>query len=160
MMAFGQLVYHRCNGNARNATPSMASQHRKHRGYRTQALVAQWLKQWYPAAESTGAGRQGEDITGVPFSIECKARSDFQPLAWIKQAESNKNGKIAFVVSRCNTQGEDASQYLAFMRLGDLMNILQDRAPNNEPTRCQQCGSWMIENAICHTCQQGGISLA
>ena len=26
MMAFGQLVYHRCNGNARNAIPSMAKQ--------------------------------------------------------------------------------------------------------------------------------------
>ena len=134
----------------------MASQHRKHRGYRTQALVAQWLKQWYPAAESTGAGRQGEDITGVPFSIECKARSDFQPLAWIKQAEAYKRDNIAFVVSRCNGQGEDASQYLAFMRLGDLMNILQDRAPNNEPTRCTMCGSWI--NTMCRTCQIGGIN--
>ena len=74
--------------------------HRKHRGYKTQAVVASWLKQWYPCAESTGAGRQGEDITGVPFSIEVKARSDFSPLAWIKQAETNKGGKLAFVVSR------------------------------------------------------------
>jgi hypothetical protein len=159
MKAFGQLVYHRCNGNARNAIPSMANQ-RKYRGYRTQAVVASWLRQWYPYAESTGAGRQGEDITGIPFSIEVKARSDFSPLAWIKQAESNKGGKLAFVVSRCNGQGENAEEYLAFMRLGDLMNILNDRAPNNEPTRCKQCGSWMISNAICHTCQQGGISLA
>lgn len=132
--------------------------HRKNRGYKTQAVVAAWLKQWYPYAESTGAGRQGEDITGIPFSIEVKARSDFSPLAWIKQAEAYKRDNIAFVVSRCNGQGEDASQYLAFMRLGDLMNILQNRAPNNEPTRCKQCGGWMIENAICHTCQIGGIN--
>lgn len=136
----------------------MASQHRKHRGYRTQKVVAEWLKQWYPAAESTGAGRKGEDITGVPFSIEIKARSDFSPLQWIKQAESNKNGKIAFVVSRCNGQAERAEEYLAFMRLGDLMNLLQERAPNNDPSRCQQCGSWMITNTICHTCQIGGIN--
>ena len=134
--------------------------HRKHRGYKTQKVVADWLKQWYPYAESTGAGRQGEDITGVPFSIEVKARSDFQPLAWIKQAEAYKRDNIAFVVSRCNGQGEDASQYLAFMRLGDLMTILQERTQNNEPTRCKQCGGWMIENSICHTCHQGGISLA
>jgi hypothetical protein len=134
--------------------------HRKNRGYKTQRVVADWLKQWYPYAESTGAGRQGEDITGIPFSIEVKARSDFSPLAWLKQSESNKGDKLAFVVSRCNGQGENAEEYLAFMRLGVLMNILQDRAPNNEPTRCKQCGSWMIENAICHTCQQGGISLA
>jgi hypothetical protein len=134
----------------------MASQHRKHRGYRTQALLAQWLKQWYPAAESTGAGRNGEDITGVPFSIECKARSDFNPLQWLKQAESNSKNKVSFVVSRCNGQGEDASQYLAFMRLGDLMNILQTYAANQEPKRCTQCGSWI--NTLCRTCQIGGIN--
>ena len=136
----------------------MASQHRKHRGYRTQKVVAEWLKQWYPNAESTGAGRQGEDITGVPFSIEVKARSDFAPLQWIKQAETNKNDRITFVVSRCNGQAERAEEYLAFMRLGDLMNLLQERAPNNDPSRCQQCGSWMITNTICHTCQIGGIN--
>ena len=155
MMAFGQLVYHRCNGNARNATPSMAN-HRKHRGYKTQRVVADWLKQWYPYAESTGAGRQGEDITGIPFSIEVKARSDFQPLAWIKQAETNKGGKLAFVVSRCNGQGENAEEYLAFMRLGDLMNILQTYAANQEPQRCKQCGSWI--NTMCRTCQIAGIN--
>jgi len=132
--------------------------HRKHRGYKTQAVVAEWLKQWYPYAESTGAGRQGEDITGVPFSIEVKARSDFSPLAWIKQAETNRGNKLAFVVSRRNGQGEDASQYLAFMRLGDLMTILQQHTQNDEPTRCKQCGGWMIENALCHTCQMGGIN--
>ena len=135
---------------------SMVSQHRKHRGYRTQRIVAEWLKQWYPYALPVGAGSQGEDITGVPFSIEVKARSDFSPLAWIKQAETNKADKLAFVVSRCNGQGEDVAQYLAFMRLGDLMNILQTYAANSEPSRCQQCGSWM--NTMCRTCQIGGIN--
>jgi len=130
--------------------------HRKNRGYKTQAVVASWLKQWYPYAESTGAGRQGEDITGIPFSIEVKARSDFSPLAWIKQAEINKCGKIAFVVSRCNGQGENAGEYLAFMRLGDLMNILQTYAATDEPKRCTQCGSWI--NTMCRTCQIGGIN--
>lgn len=138
--------------------PLMASQHRKHRGMRTQKVVAEWLKQWYPNAESSGSGRSGEDITGVPFSIEIKARSQFSPLAWIKQAESNKGDKLAFVVSRCNGQAERAEEYLAFMRLGDLMNLLQEHAPNNNPSRCQQCGSWMIQNTICHTCQIGGIN--
>ena len=138
----------------------MTSQHRKHRGYRTQRVIAEWLQQWYPYALPVASGNNGSDITGIPYAIEVKARSDFSPLAWIKQAESNKGDKLSFVVSRCNGQGENAEEYLAFMRLGDLMKILQDRAPNNEPTRCKQCGGWMIENAICHTCQQGGISLA
>jgi len=152
MIQCESLVYSQSNGNARNVALSMAN-HRKHRGYKTQSIVAAWLKQWYPYAESTGAGRQGEDITGIPFSIEIKARSDFQPLAWIKQAESNKGGKLAFVVSRCNGQGENAGEYLAFMRLGDLMSILQEKAPNNEPDRCKQCGSWLISGTDCRTCQ-------
>ena len=65
----------------------MASQHRKHRGYRTQKCVAEYLKRWFPYAESAGAGRQGSDILGVPFDIEVKARNDksFQPKAWLDQ---------------------------------------------------------------------------
>jgi len=155
MIQCESLVYSQSNGNARNVALLMAN-HRKHRGYKTQSVVAAWLKQWYPYAESTGAGRQGEDITGIPFSIEVKARSDFSPLAWIKQAESNKGGKLAFVVSRCNGQGENAEEYLAFMRLGDLMNILQTYAANQEPQRCKQCGSWI--NTMCRTCQIAGIN--
>ena len=44
----------------------MPSQSRKHRGYRTQKLVAEYLaKRGFPFAESTGAGRSGTDITGT-----------------------------------------------------------------------------------------------
>ena len=44
----------------------MTSQSRKHRGYRSQKVVAMYLAEnGFPFAESTGAGRSGADITGV-----------------------------------------------------------------------------------------------
>ncbi len=136
--------------------PSMASQHRKHRGYRTQRVIAQWLQQWYPHALPVGSGAQGEDITGIPWSVEVKARSDWNPLAWTKQAEKNANDKLPFVIQRCNGQGEDVGSYLAIIRLDRLVALLNERSANIEPTRCTQCGSWM--NTMCRTCQIGGIN--
>jgi hypothetical protein len=140
-------------GHARDATQSMAN-HRKHRGYRTQKVIADYLKQFWAYADTAGAGRQGEDILNIPtLSIEVKARSDFQPLAWIKQAESNSNGKTPLVISRCNGQGEDAGEYLVFGRMKDLMPILAAAAPTDKPVRCLECGSWTFEGKDCNTCR-------
>ena len=45
---------------------------RKRRGAATQNLTAQWFAaHGWPHAESTGAGRQGSDITGIP-GLACK----------------------------------------------------------------------------------------
>lgn len=140
-------------GTARSATQSMAN-HRKHRGYRTQKVLADYLKQWFPYADTAGAGRQGEDILNVPtISIEVKARSDFQPLAWIKQAQTNAAGKLPMVIMRCNGQGEDAGEYLAFVKVKDIMPILADLVPTEEITRCTGCGSWMFMKGNCLICQ-------
>jgi len=141
------------HGLAKSVIQSMAN-HRKTRGYRTQKVIADYLKQWFPYADTAGAGRQGEDILNVPsISIEVKARADFQPLAWIKQAESNANGKLPMVIMRCNGQGEDAGQYLAFVKLKDIMPILADLIPTEEITRCTGCGAWMFMKGSCLICQ-------
>lgn len=140
-------------GLVRDAIQSMAN-HRKHRGYRTQKVIADYLKQWFPYADTAGAGRQGEDILNVPtISIEVKARADFQPLAWIKQAESNAAGKLPMVIMRCNGQGEDVGEYLAFVKVKDIMPILADLVPTQEITRCTGCGSWIFKEGSCKTCQ-------
>jgi len=133
----------------------LMANHRKHRGYRTQKVLADYLKQWFPYADTAGAGRQGEDILNIPtVSIEVKARSDFQPLAWIKQSESNANGKLPMVIMRCNGQGEDAGQYLAFVKVKDIMPILADLLPTSEITRCTSCGAWTFEERErCLSCQ-------
>ena len=54
----------------------MPSQHRKHRGYASQRIVAEeFRKERWIHAEPTGAGRQGTDILGViGIDIEVKAR--------------------------------------------------------------------------------------
>lgn len=104
------------------------SQSRKHRGYKTQALVAQWFAaRGWPFAESTGASRQGVDVTGTPdLAIEVKARAKFEPLAWIRQATANRQpGRLPFVVLRCNGQGEQTvADWPVLLRLADLTELL------------------------------------
>lgn len=133
---------------------------RKDRGMRTERVVAAYLSQWWRSA-SIGRGA-GKDIHNVPFDIEVKARTDFQPLAWLKQVEKRTQGKeLSAVVCRMNGQGEDASQYLAFMRFQDLIQLLlpiygdinQDSV-QLEPERCTLCGSWKLKDVPCRTCQK------
>jgi hypothetical protein len=99
---------------------------RKARGARTQTLVAQWFAaRGWPFAESTGAGRTGSDVTNMPgLAPEVKARTGFSPLAWIKQARAGGPG-LAFVVFRCNGQGEQAiADWPVLVRLEDFTRLL------------------------------------
>lgn len=100
------------------------TQARKRRGMRTQKLVADYLAaHGWPFAESTGAGRAGSDITGVPgLAFEVKARTDLNPVGWLKQAEQNAG--LPIVVHRPNGVGEDPSRFVAMVRLGDLLPLL------------------------------------
>jgi hypothetical protein len=136
------------------------SQSRKHRGYRTERVIESYLSQWWENA-SVGRGA-GKDIHNVPFDCEIKARTEFQPLAWLKQVTKRAGGKeLPFVVCRMNGQGEDAAEYLAFMRFGDLVQLLlmsgygdiQTDSVQLEPERCAQCGSWKLVNVPCRTCK-------
>jgi hypothetical protein len=140
----------------------MASQHRKHRGYRTQKVVAEFLQKWFPYADSAGAGRQGSDITGVPFDIEVKARSAFQPKAWLDQTRKRSDGKLSVVVMRFNGQGEDAGEYGAMLRFSDLIQLLNKVDYSEwfqEPSRCQGCGTWLINDDYCTKCKDHNASL-
>jgi hypothetical protein len=136
----------------------MASQARKHRGFRTERVVAQYLSTvWSGATVGRGSGK---DIVNVPFDVEVKARAGFQPLAYLKQlkARTSVSGELGFGVVRLNSQGEDAAEYCVVMRLADLLPLLQLKYGHldKEPTeadidRCSGCGSYMIRR--CLTCQ-------
>lgn len=108
------------------------SQHRKHRGMRTQKLIAQYLAaRGWPYADTAGAGRPGSDITGtIDIAVEVKARTGFNPLAWVRQAETGakqeRAPRLPFAVMRCNGQGEDPSQYITLIRFGQFVNLLQE----------------------------------
>jgi hypothetical protein len=76
--------------------------------------------------------------------------------------EKRSQGKeLSAVVVRMNGQGEDASQYLAFMRFQDLVDLLlkagygdiQTDTDKLEPERCAQCGSWKLVDVPCRTCK-------
>jgi hypothetical protein len=146
------------HGSAASVKQLMASQHRKHRGFRTERVVAQYLSTvWQGATVGRGSGK---DIVNVPFDAEVKSRSGFQPLAYLRQlkARTDKSGELGFGVLRLNGQGEDASEYACIIRLGDLLPLLQLKYGHldSEPTdadidRCIACGSYMIRK--CLTCQ-------
>jgi hypothetical protein len=136
----------------------MASQARKHRGFRTERVVAQYLSTVWQGA-TVGRGN-GKDIVNVPFDVEVKARSGFQPLAYLKQlkARTVTSGELGFGVIRLNGQGENAEDYACIIRLEDLLPLLQLKYGHitSEPTeadidRCTGCGSYMIQR--CLTCQ-------
>ena len=142
----------------------MASQARKHRGFRTERVVAEYLSTWWQGA-CVGRG-SGKDIVNVPFDVEVKARAGFQPLAYLKQlkARTAVSGELGFGVIRLNGQGEDAREYAAIIRLEDLLPllILKYGHLDTEPTeadidRCPGCGSYMIRK--CLTCQPTTIDV-
>jgi len=135
---------------------------RKDRGFRTERVVVSYLQTWWRSA-SVGRGA-GKDVLNVPFDIEIKARSEFSPLAWIKQVEKRAAvpDELPIVVCRMNGQGEDCSQYLAFMRFQDLVDLLlkagygdiQKDSVELEPERCAICGSWKLKEVPCRTCEK------
>ena len=84
------------------------SQARKHRGYASQRIVAEWFAaNGFPYAEPVGAGRSGSDVTGMPgLDIEVKARRGFEPAAAMRQQEDRAaRGEVAFAVLRMDGQG-------------------------------------------------------
>lgn len=107
----------------------MTSQSRKHRGYRTQKVVAEYLQaNGFPYAESTGAGRSGTDVTGiVGVDIEVKARTGLDLPALMRQMKDRAEDDILGIgVLRLNGQGENAAEYVAVLRFEDLVMLLRD----------------------------------
>jgi hypothetical protein len=142
------------------------TRHRKDRGLRTERVVAQYLSQWWRSA-CVGRGA-GKDIHNVPFDIEVKARADFKPQEWLRQViKRSERKELSAVVVRMNNMGEDPSQYLAFMRFDDLVQLLLHAGYGEmnkdsvelEPERCTQCGSWKLKEVPCRTCKVSNANL-
>jgi hypothetical protein len=118
---------------------------------------------WSGATVGRGSGK---DIVNVPFDVEVKARTGFQPLAYMAQlkARTSLSGELGLAVLRLNGQGENAEDYACVIRLGDLLPLLQLKYGHlsSEPTeadidRCTGCGSYMIRK--CLTCQPTTIDV-
>lgn len=104
------------------------SQSRKHRGYKTQDLVAKYLaSHGFPYAMSAGAGREGSDITGTPgIDWEVKARTKFDPMGTMKQQANRVSDELPIAVMRLNGQGENSvGSFCVVMRFDELVLLLR-----------------------------------
>lgn len=105
----------------------MTSAHRRQRAWETQrAVAAYFAANGWPFATDAGAGRPGNDILGVPgLGIEVKARRDFSPLAWVKQAGKDGAG-LPMCVHRPDGMGPaTVAAWPVTMRLEDLVSLLR-----------------------------------
>lgn len=85
------------------------SQHRKHRGYRSQRVVAErFAANGFPHAEPVGAGRAGSDIVGlVGIDVEVKARRGLNLNALMAQLDERaQDGVLGIGVIRPDGMGE------------------------------------------------------
>ena len=129
------------------------SQSRKHRGFRTERVVAEYLRRWWDGA-SVGRG-SGRDILNVPFDCEVKARTGLDVKGTLRQIESrtSKSGLLGFAAFRLNGQGEQAEEYVAMLRLSDLVGLLieagykdrKDVVEDSDIQRCTGCGEWTVD---------------
>jgi hypothetical protein len=73
----------------------------------------------FPEAESIAASLPGKDILNTPgYAVEVKARRDFNPVEWSKQASKNAGTDVPVVVMRPDGMGEESvAKFLAFMTL-------------------------------------------
>lgn len=111
----------------------MSTASRKSRGMATQAMIANDLRESgiYPFATDAGAGRPGADMLNTPgVSIECKARSSFDPVATLRQATKNAGeGETPIAVVRMNGQGPaHIDDWVAFVRWGDMKEFIKWKA--------------------------------
>jgi hypothetical protein len=105
------------------------SQSRKHRGYRTQRVVAErFAANGFPHAEPVGAGRAGSDIVGiVGIDIEVKARRGLNIKALMDQLDERaQDGVLGIGVLRPDGMGEaNVGKWPVVICLDDAIALLR-----------------------------------
>jgi len=112
----------------------VASQSRKHRGYASQRLVAEWFQaNGFPFAESTGAGRSGVDVTGMPgVALEIKARRELNLTGFLKQAVSQREHGLPAAIVRPDGFGPARiGEWAAILTLEDYTTLLRQAGYGN-----------------------------
>jgi len=103
----------------------------------TQALTARYLnRHGWPYAQPVGAGRPGSDVTGVPgLAVEVKARADFSPAAFLRQAKQNAAlGDLPFVVIRPPGGGpSNVDAWPVLLTFADLVGLLYEAGYGSGP---------------------------
>jgi hypothetical protein len=101
------------------------------RGLRLQNALAAYLRQWWPSAESAGAGRPDSDVLGTPGIVwenKTSGKGGRNIGAWIEQAEGHARGNRSVthvVVYWPPGIGERRPELaVAMLPLGDLTALL------------------------------------
>lgn len=104
------------------------SQHRKHRGYASQRIVAEYLREWWPYAEPTGSGRAGSDLTGlVGIDVEIKARRDLDLTGTLRQQAARCGDALPIAVIRPDGYGPArVAEWPALMPLHVAVKLLRE----------------------------------
>lgn len=104
------------------------SPYRKRRGAETQTALAGYLADHgFPSAMSTGSGRSGTDVTGtVGVCWECKARRDFSPMEWARQAAKVDPLLLPICVCRPDGMGvQTVADWPAFTPVRHMVRLLR-----------------------------------
>lgn len=120
------------------------------RGRRTNVVVAAWLaKHGWPRAKATFGSEPGRDVKNIDgHAVEVKARRDFRPLEWLRQAQAYAGDDIPCVVMRCDGQGEKSiGDYLVIRRLAD-----------DELGRGEQCQTKPSDQALSLSSSTTGVT--
>lgn len=99
------------------------SQSRKRRGRDTEHMVAEWFAiNGWPAAHAVGAGTPGDDIIGVPFAVEVKARRGLDLPALLHQMNERRHpARYSVGVLRLNGHGPSTiDQWPVVLTLADF----------------------------------------
>lgn len=107
------------------------------RGLRLQNALAEYVRAWWPRAESAGAGRQGRDVLHTePVWFECKTGADgeHRPGQFMRQAAKGAGELELPVVVWFPPGTADPAKAIAMLPLGELMTLLCDNglAPARE----------------------------
>jgi hypothetical protein len=120
---------------------SGTSQSRKRRGRDTEHMVASWFAgHGWPGAHATGAGTPGDDILGVPFSVEVKARRGLDLPALLTQMSKRNPDRYGVGVLRLNGHGLSTlpdwpvvMTLSTFTRLAHAAGLNQDTTNQHAP---------------------------
>jgi hypothetical protein len=95
---------------------------RQRRGRDTERAVAEYLRDvlGWPDATACDCYAPGPDITGVPWSVEIKARSRLDIAAGLRQAEEQNPALPPLLIVRPNGAPNDPGTWWAISRVRNL----------------------------------------
>lgn len=109
--------------------------HRVSRGRESQEIAAGYMREHgFPLARAVAASLKGVDIqecTGL--APEVKARRDFKPKEWMKQAVANAGDDLPFVVMRPDGMGDKSvADWPTFLRFEDFIWLVREAGYGDE----------------------------